>query len=172
MVPILLVCTKEIGAYSDKLPFLLFLSLLRIGRQDERKVSIRWAHVASYLCLSWRELQRFEMMDEKLRSCGEAIRWSRGADPAARQVRRCMRSDLNHALLHRLCQAAGHVNGSLSKRLAKLIGYHDPDCIEMFREGCSIMGDLPYADVAFCPQPNGRSAELVTSCTVPRIGVS
>ena len=46
-----------------------------------------------------------------------------------------------------LPQAIGGVNGPLMEKLAQLIKYHDPGCVEMFREGCDIIGDLPLSGI-------------------------
>jgi len=31
------------------------------------------------------------------------------------------------------------------EKLARLIHYHDPGCVELFRKGCDIIGDLPLS---------------------------
>ena len=70
---------------------------------------------------------------------GKCDDWFAGADPLiarARSTGHCCVCLCVCLLV--LLQASGGVNGPLLEALAKAIGYHDPECVELFRTGAPL----------------------------------
>ena len=89
--------------------------------------AVRWAaQTAPADVIAFREcaLATLRERDRVLRASGAVEEWFRGVDPAIRRV-------------------AQHVNGPLCAEIAERIAFCDPDCVEFFRTGAPLVGELP-----------------------------
>ena len=89
--------------------------------------AVRWAAQtapADVVAFRERELAVLRERDRALRASGAVEEWFRGVDPAIRRV-------------------AQHVNGPLCAEIAERIAFCDPACVEFFRTGAPLVGELP-----------------------------
>ena len=89
--------------------------------------AVRWAArtaPAEVIAFRERELAALRERDRVLRASGAVDAWFRGVDPAIRRV-------------------ALHVNGPLCAEIAERIAFCDPGCVEFFRTGAPLVGELP-----------------------------
>jgi hypothetical protein len=71
-------------------------------------------------------ISEIEAMANELKSGGRVEQWLLNSDPHIRRV-------------------SQHVNGPLMMALAKTANYHDASCVDVFRDGGVIVGDLPVS---------------------------
>ncbi|CAK0862125.1 unnamed protein product [Prorocentrum cordatum] len=96
-------------------------------RQEMLRRAVRWAAQtapADAVASREGELAALRERDRALRASGAVEEWFRGVDPAMRRV-------------------AQHVNGPLCAEIAERIAFCDPGCVEFFRAGAPLVGELP-----------------------------
>ncbi|CAK0810184.1 unnamed protein product, partial [Prorocentrum cordatum] len=89
--------------------------------------AVRWAAQtapADVVAFREGELAAPRERDRALRASGAVEEWFRGVDPAMRRV-------------------AQHENGLLCAEIAERIAFCDPGCVEFFRAGAPLVGELP-----------------------------
>ncbi|CAK0889687.1 unnamed protein product, partial [Prorocentrum cordatum] len=89
--------------------------------------AVRWAAQtapADVVAFREGELAALRERDRALRASGAVEEWFRGVDPAMRRV-------------------AQRVNGPLCAEIAERIAFCDPGCVEFFRTGAPLVGELP-----------------------------
>ena len=92
---------------------------------------------------SFREdiISRIEAQAQLLRATGMCEAWFAGADPAVVSVQHLRLSRHSNSFAHTylFAQVAGEVNGALLELLAEKIGYHDKECVNLFRRGAPLV---------------------------------
>ena len=76
-------------------------------------------------------VERVEHLSQQMWESGDVARWMSGADP----------------WIQKICC---HVNGPLMQILGREAGYEDVACVDLFREGAQLAGDLPSQGEATC----------------------